>query len=261
MLDELKDKSRGAEAKVQQDVVAVATESATRMSQTKSDRVHNAAHQQLAHNEYNQERYLWSTSNIWGFLDKMDKNLLYLYVSNLANGNRKSLYITRETGDMKRDELLNAETRRNSAFYLIWFVYRWVLGCETLEQAEQYANEETLKRYRLTPLFGHNQKRIYIGIYGVNEIYLYDYNSGDLNIVLEILYNRYDFIEQLECYIRRTQGTSRKNRFRCIKVLEETVEMMKGKAKFAGILKRYYDRKALQEENSMSERRNRQGEA
>lgn len=181
--------------------------------------------------------------DIWGFLDKMDKNLLYLYVSNLANGNRKSLYLPSETGVSSRDEVINAEKRRKSAFYLIWFVYRWVLGCETLEQAEQYANEETLKRYNLTSLFGHNQKRIYIGVYGVNEIYLYDYKSGDLNIVLEILYNRYDFIEQLECYIRRTQETTRKNRFRCVRVLEETVEMMKGKAKFADVLERYYARK------------------
>lgn len=185
---------------------------------------------------------------MWDFLDKMDKNLLYLYASKLTkNGRNQSFYTPSNTGDAERDELLDAEAKRKSAFYLIWFVYRWVLGCENLEQAERYANAETLRKFKLSPLFGHNQKRIFIGIYGINEIYLYDYKHGDLNIVLEILYNRYDLIEQLECYIRRTQGTSRKNRFRCVKVLEETLEMMKGNQKFAGVLEQYYERR--KEEN------------
>lgn len=187
---------------------------------------------------------MFDGSEMWDYLDKMDKNLLYLYASKLIkDGRNQNLYVPSNTGNAERDEMIDAENRRKSAFYLIWFVYRWVLGCETLEQAELYANAETLKRFKLIPLFGHNQKRIYIGIYGINEIYLYDYKNGDLNIVLEILYKRYDFLEQLECYIRRTQGTLRKNRFRCIKVLEETVNMMKGNPKFADVLKRYYERR------------------
>lgn len=184
-------------------------------------------------------------NSVWNYLDKMDKNLLYLYASKLVkNGHNQNLYVPSSTGNAECDELLDAESRRKSAFYLIWFVYRWVLGCETLEQAELYANAETLKRFKLISLFGHNQKRIYIGIYGINEIYLYDYKNGDLNIVLEILYNRYDVLEQLECYIRRTEGTLRKNRFRCIKVLNESVELMKGRPQLSHILKRYYERNA-----------------
>lgn len=185
---------------------------------------------------------------VWDYLDKMDKNLLYLYASMIAKGRQnQKLFPPSNTGNAERDELLDAENRRKTAFYLVWFVYRWVLGCETLEQATKYANEETLKRYKLISLFRHNLRRIYVGIYGINEIYLYNYKKGDLDIVLEILYNRYDFLEQLECYIRKKQEILHKGFARSVKVLEETLQLMKGKPQCADILKRYYERNEIKQ--------------
>ena len=136
--------------------------------------------------------------------------------------------------------MLSAESKRNNAFYIIWFVFRYVLGCVTLEQAELMATEEVLKKYKLVSLF--HQRHIYIGVYGLNEIYFYKYNEGDINIVLEILYNRYDFFEQLECFIRRTEGTARSTRNRCIKAIQQCLDMMKGKPEYEEIVKRYGER-------------------
>lgn len=180
----------------------------------------------------------------WSYLDVMDKNLLYMYAETLTKGGKHhGLYISSETGNEERDDMLNAEAKRKSAFYIIWFVYRYVLNCETLEEAREYANVETLKKYRLVPLLERNQKRIYIGAYGLNEIYLYNYKGGDLDIVLEILYKRYDFFEQLECFLRKTEGTARTLRFRCMEAIEQSAEMMKGNARYKEILDRYEERK------------------
>ncbi len=176
----------------------------------------------------------------WSFLDEMDKNLLYFYAKGLnsdtstvhfQNFNVPPVGITSE-----QEEILDAEQRRKTAFYIIWFVFRYVLGCETLEQAEALATEEIMQKYKLVSFL--HKRRIYIGVYGINEIYLYKYNEGDLNIVLEILYNRYDFFEQLECYIRRTEGTSRTTRSRCIKTYEQCLELIKGKAEYKELLER-----------------------
>lgn len=179
----------------------------------------------------------------WSYLDEMDKNLLYMYAAMLVKRGNHQLYIPSDTGNEERNDMLDAEAKRKSAFYIIWFVYRYVLGCETLEQAEKYADVETLKRYRLTSLFEHNKRRIYIGAYGLNEIYLYNYKGGDLNIVLEIIYKRYDYFEQLECFLRRTEGTARTLRFRCMEAMEQSAEMMKGNARYKEILSRYEERR------------------
>lgn len=179
----------------------------------------------------------------WSYLDRLDKNLLYMYAAMLMKRGNHQLYIPSDTGNEERDDMLNAEAKRKSAFYIIWFVYRYVLGCRTLEEAQEHTDADTLKTFRLTSLFERNKRRIYIGAYGLNEIYLYDYKGGDLDIVLEILYNRYDFFEQLECFLRRTQGTARTLRFRCIEAIEQSVEMMRGNAKYDEILGRYEARK------------------
>lgn len=176
----------------------------------------------------------------WTFLDEINKNFLYVYTRGLAKKGSEIHYqgiYSVEKGEFKeRDEFINAEAKKKTALYIIWFVFRYVLKCKTLKETEQFANEEILRKFKLLSLFIN--RYIYIGIYGINEIYLYKYND-DLGIVLEILYNRYDFFEQLKCFARRTEGTKRLTRNRCLKAIEQSKEMMRGNLKCAKILKKH----------------------
>ncbi len=176
----------------------------------------------------------------WGFLDDMDKNLLYLYAKSLAKPNSKAFYqsffsVIVQTGDEDRDELIIAEKKCQAAYYLIWFVYRYILGCKTMEEALKYANEDILKKYKLIHFF--EKRCIYIGVYGIDEIYLYKYKENDLNIVLEILYKRYNFFQQLECFFKRTEGSGRTTRKRCIKSGQKYLEMMRSNPEYDDIIK------------------------
>lgn len=163
----------------------------------------------------------------WNFLDEMNHNLLYIYASKLTKvGHNQGFFVPNYTGDSDVDDILDAEAKRKSAYYLIWFVYRYALKCETLEEAEKYATPEVLEKYKLTALFSYNQRRIFIGVYGLNEVYLYNYKNSDIGVILEILYNRYDFFEQLECFLRRAGDVSKKNRVRCEKAMKQALEMI-----------------------------------
>lgn len=179
----------------------------------------------------------------WDFLDEMNYNLLYTYASKLTKaGHNQGFYIPSDTGDVEVDKALDAEAKRKSAYYLIWFVYRYVLKCETFEEAEKFATSDILDKYKLATLFNYNQKRIFLGIYGLNEIYLYnkkEYNKNDIGIVLEILYNRYDYFEQLECFIRKTDSSSKKTRIRCERAMKQTLELIANKPKLSCYYERY----------------------
>lgn len=186
----------------------------------------------------------------WEYLDKMDKNLLYIYVKSLYKGSCVSL--SRQLFDLnnqiyedcpEKNELYIAEKWKETGYYLIWFVYRYVLKCKTFEEAEMYATEEILKKYRLIPFF--LRRRLYIGVYGMNEIYLYKAKKDDMEdvkIVLEILYNRYDFFEQLECFIRRTSNTSgmsRSSTRRCREAMKECLDILTNSSTNRTLVKKY----------------------
>ena len=49
------------------------------------------------------------------------------------------------------------------------------------------------------------------------------FRESDIAIILEILYNRYNIIEQLECFARNTHNHRKK---KCLQVLEEYKQMM-----------------------------------
>ena len=49
---------------------------------------------------------------------------------------------------------------------------------------------------------------------------MYKYDEGDINVILEILYNRYDMMAQMECFVRRTEGKQRTTRNRCLKKMK-----------------------------------------
>lgn len=128
----------------------------------------------------------------WKYLDTFQSNLLYIYCNCLEN---RTESVT--LNDKNSDFGFSCEESNNRIYYIIWFVFRYCLECETLEQALQQNFEEIIDDYRLRQFF--SARRIYIG----SEDYKIKLNNavGDLPILLEIIYGRYDVIKQLECFI------------------------------------------------------------
>ncbi len=175
----------------------------------------------------------------WGFLDNMDKNLLYLYAKSLAKPNSKAFYqsffnAVVQTGNDERDEHIIAEKKCEAAYYLIWFVYRHILNCATLADALVYADETVLRRFKLTHFF--EKRCLFIGVYGIDEIYLYKYKENDLKIVLEILYKKYNFFQQLECFLKKTEGTGRTTRKRCIQSSQKYLDMIRKNPEYSCVI-------------------------
>lgn len=138
---------------------------------------------------------------MWTFLDKLNLNLLYEYAEVMTGS---KTYIDFHT--------LDDEERKKKAYYLIYFVYRYVLQLNTLDEALRYANEDTLKKYRLYRFIDH--RYLYVGIDETKRPFS---KPRDISIILEILYNRYDFWEQLDCFCRNTRGKRQKQ---CLDAIE-----------------------------------------
>jgi len=143
---------------------------------------------------------------MWDYLDKMNHNLLYKYAAVLS-GKKRHFYNT----DSEKDASVNAEEKKKNVCYLIWFVYRYILQCRTLEETLPYQNEEILRKYKLFWLIKHE------AVFICNdEICLR--KPEDIAVILEILYGRYTLWEQFDCFIRNTTGIRQK---RCIKAKEK----------------------------------------
>lgn len=162
---------------------------------------------------------------MWEYLDVMDKNLLYIYARVLA-GEGSCLRLTHNANsDEVTTTAAQDEEIRKKFYYLIWFVFRYVLGCETLEQALAYSNDEyeqLLEKFALDRLFSERKKderRLYIGVNKDVSFYRID----DMRIILEILYNRYNLWEQLDCFIRNTKNMRQK---RCIEAKARYQQML-----------------------------------
>ena len=154
----------------------------------------------------------------WSFLDEPNWNLLYTYAGILA-GNRQYLTNKETCYHSKYDYGIDAE-RKHIACYLIWITYRYILNCKTLEETIPYQNQETLKRFHLLGLI--IQKRIYVGI--DKEI---DFRKAeDIGMILEILYYRYNFIEQMECFIRNTRNSRQANCINTLNRYKDTIQTM-----------------------------------
>lgn len=171
---------------------------------------------------------------MWSYLDKLDKNLLYDYAKFLS-GEKQSLKFycrvddkdTKSEGSRRvhrtqyssEDEQFKREKEeRDKVFYIVWFVYRYIMGCETLEEALQVPVDKVFKDYRLETLI-RNRYCLYIGI--DRDVMLY--KKSDMNIILEILYKRLGFWEQLDCFIANTKGC---RRTRCIEAKEKYKELL-----------------------------------
>lgn len=144
---------------------------------------------------------------MWDYLDKMNHNLLYKYAAVLS-GKRRTFY----SKNAEKDESVNAEEKKKNVCYLIWFVYRYILQCRTLEETIPYQNEEILKKYKLSSFFINN------AVFICNDEIYFRKKKEDIAIILEILYGRYTLWEQFDCFIRNTTGVRRK---RCIAAKEK----------------------------------------
>ena len=144
----------------------------------------------------------------WGYLDKLDYNLLYTYAKGFVTNNGRfciEKFCVSPKEEVTEESVINdAEVRRQTALYIIWCVFRHILNCKTLQEAEMLATTENMQKYKIANLL--RKRHIFIGVYGINEIYLYKHEEGDINVILEILYNRYDLMGQMECFARRTEG-------------------------------------------------------
>lgn len=159
---------------------------------------------------------------MWDYLDDIDKNLLYIYAAVLA-GEGKYMRLSHNT-EAETDTAEQDEEVKKKHFYLVWFVFRYVLGCETLEQALAFSDDEykaLLNKFKLNCIidFHKGKQKLYIGIN--KDIPLY--RIEDMRIILEILYNRYNLWEQLDCFIRNTKNMRQK---RCIEVKERYQQML-----------------------------------
>ena len=163
-------------------------------------------------------------SDYWEYLDNFDKNLLYLYSRSLLQEKNK-FFGTFQSFCGEKSEY--AEKKKKIGFYLIWVVFRYVLKCETYQEAIKYATKENLKKYNLNTIL--HQRVLYIGIYGLEEIYLY--KEEDINIALEIVYERLGLVKQLECYIKHSTNTLRKTRKKCIEIKERYLKIKERREK------------------------------
>lgn len=143
----------------------------------------------------------------WKFLDEWNPNLLYQYARN-HNRTNETCQLTGSTSE---------------TYYLIWFVFRYVLDCKTYEEALKYADESTFSKYGISDsLFYRSyemaeektERLIAIGseefgkvIIKISEKSFYQSSNksriqNTIEFLLDIIYHRYNYLEQIECYIR-----------------------------------------------------------
>lgn len=142
---------------------------------------------------------------MWEYLDRLDLNLLYRYAQ-IVSGEASYLREPNKSTSSTEDKNTNSD-RCQKGFYLFWFVFRYILKCETLEQALEYANEETLRKYCLLGYVKTRNAVMYIGLENNKDVHFS--KVEDTKIILEILYHRYSLLEQLLCYARHTTGCRR----------------------------------------------------
>lgn len=149
---------------------------------------------------------------MWNYLDDVNKNLLYRFAY-FVSGKYKQIFsaVTGETKETMK------ERKCRESFYLIWFVYRYALGCETLTEALEYADEDTLEKYKLKVLFV--QHYMHIGLQG--EIIFRKWE--DIYPVLEILYNRYPLMQQMSC---AEKYASAKRKGQCKRIRQKYERML-----------------------------------
>lgn len=137
----------------------------------------------------------------WHYLDKMHKNLLYVYADCLSS--KKDKMIVCSKADTDADD----EEKAMRIYFIIWFVFRYCMNCRTLEEAMSCDKQTVLEKYRLKPFF--TGRNLYIGTI---EHRVTIYEPDDVNLIIEILYKRLNAIEQLKCYLKHLKNKPLKSR-------------------------------------------------
>lgn len=137
----------------------------------------------------------------WHYLDKMHKNLLYVYADCLSNEKEKMIVCS------SSDAYADDEEKATRIYFIIWFVFRYCLNCKTLDEAMSCNKQKVLEDYRLKPFF--TGRNLYIGTVE-HRITIYD--TEDVNLIIEILYKRLNAIEQLELYVKYMKNKPLKTR-------------------------------------------------
>jgi hypothetical protein len=193
---------------------------------------------------------------VWDFLDDFKKNLVYNYVLTYGSQNRGT------TIPMVEEQEMGYKSRA----YIMFFVYRYVLKCETFEQAEKLVTIDNLKKYKLYLYFKSDRsieedsKRLFsIGndIFGTVLLGSRTEEGIVLNakIFLEILYNRYNYLEQINLAIKRysnckmaTHKVYKQKTNQLIGILNRSLEFMdKHESYYGGVIERY--NKTITEDN------------
>lgn len=130
----------------------------------------------------------------WKILDIINKELIYSYAF-ILNG-KKGTYEHIEEEMLKE----NPVVKRDRAFYIIWFVFYYVLGARTYEEAIKLATPELLKEYKLTTFLTNINGKCdaFLGL----KLMI---RAEDIDILLECMYERYNLGDCIRCYIRRME--------------------------------------------------------
>lgn len=184
----------------------------------------------------------------WDFLDKFDANLLYQY----AEGASVKYHTT----------YFNSA---NDMYYLIWFVFRHVLNCKSYEEALKYAQVQTFQKYGIIKSLYYEeeeQKKNLLTIgdkeFGVININVYTSSlfkkeksskksktQKTIEFILDVLYHRYNYLEELECYIKHFGKADKVPSKQPVPVIEakeilkKSITYMKRCPKYEGLLKQH----------------------
>lgn len=132
---------------------------------------------------------------MWEYLDIINYNLLYEYADAVINNNK---YIG--TGLSIPNPYVETESRqdilRKNSYYLLNFIFRYIAGCKTLDECLDFIKcdeyENFSNKYFTEKLAGY----IYIG----TDDYFIKPDAGNISCIMEIIYKKADFMEQLKIY-------------------------------------------------------------
>lgn len=141
---------------------------------------------------------------MWEFLDTLNHNLLLKYEYDIALNRftkaRRRPDAPSFCNDDNKEE--NVLIERNNILYIIWFVYYYVLECKTFSEASELNHLSIFADFGLLRYIDHvstERAKLFVG-YG--EYKFYFTSIKDIDTIIEILYNRYNYKEQLECIAR-----------------------------------------------------------
>jgi hypothetical protein len=139
--------------------------------------------------------------NNWDFLDEFNKNLLYEYALSLSH--KKGFQHPETAIEVKRQ-----------TYYLLWFVYRHILGCKTYEDTIPYQTKAVLEKYHLQ---GRLSKGMSLGYLDLGDKYgmlLYTNETSEtpymVGFFLNSIYSRLSVTGEARLYFSKYKSASKR---------------------------------------------------